>query len=131
MERDSSMELEKRIAMMSRFSTKFDTQKLGAPSGYVCPDCNGSLISVSEGNFRGHVGHAWTAEALLSARNDEVDGAQWVAVRSLQEKARLARGLAGKARPGLVARRYTTMAEGAVLSERLATATPDRGHAGG
>ncbi len=51
MERDSGMELENRIAMMSRFATDFDTQKLGAPSGYICPDCNGSLVSISEGNF--------------------------------------------------------------------------------
>jgi two-component system, chemotaxis family, protein-glutamate methylesterase/glutaminase len=132
MERDTAMELENRIAMMSRFSTDFDTQKLGAPSGYVCPDCNGSLVSVSEGNFRCHVGHAWTAEALLSARNDEVEGALWIAVRSLQEKSRLARGLAEKAGPGLVARRYITIAEEAeralaVLSDRLAMAAPQRG----
>lgn len=77
------MELEHRIAMESRFSTEFDTHKLGAPSGYICPDCNGSPVSVREGNFRCHVGHAWTAEALLTARDDEVEGALWVAVRSL------------------------------------------------
>ncbi|MBV8788496.1 MAG: chemotaxis protein CheB [Mycobacterium sp.] len=136
MERDTSMELENRIAMMSRFSTDFDTQKLGAPSGYVCPDCNGSLVSVSVGNFRCQVGHAWTSEALLTARDDEVEGALWVAVRSLQEKARLARGLADKAGTGLVARRYMTIAEEAeralaVLTERLAEAGPDWADADG
>lgn len=131
MERDAAMELENRIAMMSRFATDFDTQQLGAPSGYTCPDCNGSLVSISEGNFRCQVGHAWTAEALLAARDDEVEGALWVALRSLQEKARLARQLAEKAGPGLLNRRYTGLAEETeralrVLSDRLSGSGPGR-----
>lgn len=124
MERDAAMELENRIAMMSRFSTDFDTQQLGAPSGYTCPDCNGSLVSISEGNFRCQVGHAWTADALLAARDSEVEGALWVALRSLQEKARLARQLADKAGPGPLNVRYIGLAEETeralrVLSDRL------------
>lgn len=124
MEPDSAMELENRIAMMSRFSTDFDTEKLGPPSGYTCPDCNGSLVSVSDGNFRCQVGHAWTAEALLTARDNEVEGALWIALRSMQEKARMARSLADKAGPGPVARRYTDIADETeraleVLSDRL------------
>lgn len=126
MERDTAMELENRIAMTSRFSTDFDAQQLGSPSGYTCPDCNGSLVSISEGNFRCQVGHAWTANALLAARDDEVEGALWVALRSLQEKARLARELAHKAGPGALNRRYTGLAEEteralAVLSDRLSS----------
>lgn len=136
MKRDSAMELENRIAMMSRFATDFDTEKLGDPSGYICPDCNGSLVSINEGNFRCQVGHAWTAEALLSARDDELEGALWIAVRSLQEKVRLARDLAKKASGGLLVRRYTAIAEEseralAVLSERLSTTTAARGEASG
>lgn len=132
MERDTAMELENRIAMMSRFSTDFDTEQLGSPSGYTCPDCNGSLVSISEGNFRCQVGHAWTANALLAARDDEVEGALWVALRSLQEKARLARELASKAGSGALNRRYTGLAEETeralrVLSERLSSG----GDAGG
>lgn len=124
MERDTAMELENRIAMMSRFATNFDTEKLGDPSGYTCPDCNGSLVSISEGNFRCQVGHAWTSEALLSARDNELEGALWIAVRSLQEKTRLARDMAGKAGAGPLFRRYTAIAEETeralhVLSDRL------------
>lgn len=130
MQRDPGMELENRIAMMSRFATDFDTEKLGPPSGYTCPDCNGSLVSLSEGNYRCRVGHAWTAEALLSARDNELKGALWVAVRSLQEKAWLTRDLAGKAGPGLLSRRYTQIAEESeralhVLSHRLAGAAAE------
>lgn len=125
-ERDVGMELENRIAMMARISTDFDTQQLGTPSGYTCPDCNGSLVSISEGNFRCQVGHAWTTDALLAARDSEVEGALWVALRSLQEKARLARGMAQKAGPGPLNVRYTGLAEESeralrVLSDRLSS----------
>ncbi|OBH88025.1 chemotaxis protein CheB [Mycobacterium sp. E2989] len=136
MERDTAMELENRIAMASRFSTDFDTQQLGTPSGYTCPDCNGSLVAISEGNFRCQVGHAWTAEALLGARDTEVEGALWVAVRSLQEKARLARQMADRVGPGRLERRYTELADETeralqVLSDRLADNAPHGGEPGG
>ncbi|BBY41458.1 chemotaxis protein CheB [Mycobacterium mantenii] len=135
-ERDAAMELENRIAMTSRFSTDFDTQRLGEPSGYTCPDCNGSLVSIGENNFRCHVGHAWTADALLSARDDEVEGALCVALRSLREKARLARELAGRTEPGLLFRRYTSIAQETeqtltVLSDRLSATAPPRGEPDG
>lgn len=134
-ERDAAMELENRIATMSRFAVDFDTEKLGVPSGYTCPDCNGSLVSISEGNFRCQVGHAWTVDALLDARDNELEGAMWIAVRSLQEKARLARDMADKAGPGLLLRRYTAIAEETeralrVLSDRLSNTATHRGETG-
>lgn len=134
MESDPAMEFENRIAMTSRFSTDFDTQQIGTPSGYTCPDCNGSLVSVGEGQFRCRVGHAWTPDALLSAQDTEFEGALWVALRSLQEKAKLARQLAEKAN-GMMLRRYTALADEteralAVLSERLAASGPHRGDIG-
>ena len=127
MEPDSRMDLENRIAMAQRFSTGFDTEKLGFPSGYTCPDCNGSLIAVSDGNYRCEVGHAWTSHALLCARDQEVEGALWIAVRSLQEKARLSRRLAQQVAPGMVRERYDALADEAehalgVLGSRLTEA---------
>ena len=68
MEPDEGMEIENRIAMGRRFSTSFDAEALGPHSGYTCPDCNGSLMSVSDNNYRCRVDHAWTADALLKAR---------------------------------------------------------------
>lgn len=125
MEPDHNMELENRIAMAGRFSTSFDTEDLGPPSGFTCPDCNGSLVTVSQTSYRCEVGHAWSADALLEARDDEVEGALWVALRSLQEKARLSRRLADTAGPGPLHRKYTQQADEAeramqVLGERLA-----------
>lgn len=100
MEPDPRMELENRIAMARRFSTEFDTEQLGPPSGYTCPDCHGSLAAISHGNYRCRVGHAWTAESLLRARDDEVEGALWIAVRSLQEKAKLVPQAGRAGQPG-------------------------------
>jgi two-component system chemotaxis response regulator CheB len=136
MEPDDSMELENKIAMARRFSTDFDSEALGPPSGYVCPDCNGSLSAVSVGNFRCRVGHAWTADALLRARDEEVEGALWIALRSLQEKAKLSRKLAEKAGPGLMAQRYVDIATEAehavsVLSERLSEISQQAEDVGG
>jgi two-component system chemotaxis response regulator CheB len=121
---DLRMELENHIAMAGRFSTPFDTEDLGAPTGYSCPDCNGGLISVSAGNYRCHVGHAWTADALLGARDQETEGALWIAMRSLQEKARLSRRLAAQVKPGILREKYEALADEAerarsVIGDRL------------
>ncbi|OBH18387.1 chemotaxis protein CheB [Mycolicibacter terrae] len=125
MEPDTSMELENRIAMAGRFATDFNSDDLGPPSGYVCPDCSGALVTVSSGNYRCHVGHAWTADALLQARDDEVSNALWIALRSLQEKAKLSRRLATQVTPGVLSERYEALADEAehataVLGQRLA-----------
>ncbi|HUH69939.1 MAG TPA: chemotaxis protein CheB, partial [Mycobacterium sp.] len=134
-EPDAAMELENRIAMMPRFATAFDSQELGLASGYTCPDCNGSLVSIDEGNFRCRVGHAWTPDSLLAARDGEVEGALWVALRSLQEKAKLARQLADKGGVGLLFQYYSAMAEETeraltVLSDRLSANDTGRGDVG-
>jgi two-component system, chemotaxis family, protein-glutamate methylesterase/glutaminase len=128
MERDTNMELEHRIAMGRRFATAFDSEVLGPHSGYTCPDCNGSLMTVGDHHYRCRVGHAWTAEALLSARDDEIDGALWVALRSLQEKAKLSRKMAKNFGPGRLSDRYIEVADEAehaltILGKRLSEAT--------
>jgi two-component system, chemotaxis family, protein-glutamate methylesterase/glutaminase len=111
MKHDAGLDLENRIAMSRRFSTNFNTEGLGSPSSYSCPDCKGSLTSVSEGNYRCHVGHAWTADALLGARDGEIEGALWVAMRSLQEKVKLSRRLADQVDAGTLRDRYQAIAD--------------------
>ncbi len=135
-EPDENMELENRIAMGRRFSTTADAEKLGPHSGYTCPDCSGSLMTLSEGNYRCWVGHAWSADALLDARDDEVDGALWVALRSLQEKAKLSRKLAENAGSGMLFKRYTQVVDEAeraltILGKRLSIAGSVAGERGG
>ncbi len=124
MEPDDSMELESRIAMTEPFSTDSDSEALGPPSGYVCPDCSDSLAEIFVGSYR------W-----LLRRGQEMESALWFAVRSLQEKAKLSRYLAKQTGPGLIADRYSTIADEAehalsVLDERLSAASrqsEDRG----
>src|SRR5689334_6694487 len=136
MKPDTRMELENRIAMGRKYSTEFDGERLGPPSGYTCPDCNGSLMSVTEKTFRCRVGHAWSADSLLAARDDEIEGALWIALRSLQEKVKLSRRLADNIGPGVLQRTYTQAADEAeramdVLSRRLTETTSDAGERGG
>jgi two-component system chemotaxis response regulator CheB len=125
MEHDTNMELENLIAKGKRFSVALDSEELGPPSGYTCPDCNGSLMALGHRSFRCRVGHAWTADSLLTARDDEVEGALWIALRSLQEKANLSRRLARNVGSGTMFDRYSDIADEAehamtVLGKRLA-----------
>ena len=120
--------------MGKRFSTAFDSEELRPPSGYACPDCTGSLQTVSEGNFRCQVGHAWTADSLR-AGDTELETALWVAVRSLQEKSKLARRLADSAGGGAIREKYNALADEAehalaVLSEHCAKVYHEAGERG-
>jgi two-component system chemotaxis response regulator CheB len=88
----------------------------GKPSPYGCPDCGGVLWEIEEGNltrFRCRVGHAWTADGLLSEQQDHLETALWTALRSLEESASLAHSIAERhRRRGVVelARRFDNQA---------------------
>jgi two-component system chemotaxis response regulator CheB len=69
----------------------------GHVSPYGCPDCGGVLWEVRDGDFvrfRCRVGHAWTADALLTAQSDQMDAALWTALRALEESVALSDSLA-------------------------------------
>ncbi len=75
--------------------------QVGKPSTFACPDCNGTLWEVDEDGvlrFRCRVGHAYSAESLLSAKTDSTEAALWAAMRALEEDAALARRMAERAR---------------------------------
>ena len=60
-------------------------ETLGPPSGFTCPDCGATRITLDEDYYRRRVGHAWTAAGLLHACDRQFENAVCVAVRSLKE----------------------------------------------
>lgn len=99
-------------------------QILGAPAGLICPDCGNalSLLSPDQDRFRCHSGHSWSADALLDTADHEMQAALWTAVRTLDEKTKLARRMARTAEQrGNVelSRRYSAAADETGRAARL------------
>jgi two-component system chemotaxis response regulator CheB len=100
-------------------------EEVAAASGYSCPDCQGALLEVGRqpGQYRCRIGHAWSADALLAARDIELERALWTALRSLDEKAALAQRMqhdaAGRGHDGLTGRYGSTAEECATAAETL------------
>lgn len=112
------------IADMSRSAFE-NPDRPGRPSGYSCPDCNGSLFEIDDVGllrFRCRVGHAWSSLALMAAQSEALESALWMAFRSLEEKAALSCQLADRAAERgntLSQRRYLEKAEEASRSATL------------
>ncbi|MDB5820729.1 MAG: protein-glutamate methylesterase (protein methylesterase)-like protein [Rhizobacter sp.] len=76
-------------------------EAIGRPSGFVCPDCSGSLSEITASQprrYRCHTGHAFTIRTLENAQCETVDMALWTALRSLQENYALLERMAAAAR---------------------------------
>lgn len=73
-----------------------EMDRIGRRSVFTCPDCNGVMWEIEEGNlrrYRCHVGHAYTAELMSLAFDESLRRALAIALRSLEERAALARKL--------------------------------------
>lgn len=70
----------------------------GRSTPYVCPDCGGHLRQIEDHQvrrYRCHVGHAFTDADLMDGQRQAIEEALWVAVRTLEERARMLETLAG------------------------------------
>jgi two-component system, chemotaxis family, protein-glutamate methylesterase/glutaminase len=113
--------------------------KPGQPSVFACPECSGVLWEVHEGDaerFECRVGHRYSFPSLVDEHSDTVERAMWIALRSLDEGAALAKRMAGRARERRhrdVAKRYEEQAsekerDAGILREillRNSRVTPD------
>jgi two-component system chemotaxis response regulator CheB len=78
-----------------------------APTGFTCPECQGPLWQVEEGNlarYRCRVGHGYSEDALLIEQGSAVEAALWSALEALEERAEFLRRVAqrhGERRPRL------------------------------
>lgn len=92
------MELENRMARIDS-TTPENVEKLGHPSGFTCPECEGPLWEIRDKEvlrFRCRVGHAYTAESMLSEKSEALEAALWVALNTLEEGAQMSRRLAAE-----------------------------------
>jgi two-component system chemotaxis response regulator CheB len=96
----TDIRLEAAIAAQELADMRADDM-LGKISRFTCPECHGALWEISDGSmlrFRCHVGHAFTADAVLSAQGEEIDKMLGTLQRSHQERAALARKMAKRER---------------------------------
>jgi two-component system, chemotaxis family, protein-glutamate methylesterase/glutaminase len=111
-----SLKLEVNIArgVTSRME---DMDGLGRRSVLTCPDCQGVMWEIDEGElvrYRCHVGHAYTAEVMSLAIDENLRRALASAVRALEERLTLARKLqkqAERERHALLAANWRDKAE--------------------
>ena len=76
-----------------------EAAQLGRPSRLSCPQCGGVLNEVTESGttrFRCQIGHAFTAETLVAAQDDELERALESALRMHRERVVLFRRMQEK-----------------------------------
>ena len=74
-----------------------ESEQLGPPSPFTCPDCGGTLWQSEDGDllqFQCHVGHRYGGASLESAQSEALDHALWAALRALEESAELRQRMA-------------------------------------
>ncbi|PWT88103.1 MAG: chemotaxis protein CheB [Blastocatellia bacterium] len=98
-------------------------QKLGSVSTLTCPECHGALWEIHDPNvlrFRCHVGHAYSAESLVSGQDSSLELALWSALRALEEKLLLAQRAIRRAKDKNFENAAALLQERAAEAERQA-----------
>lgn len=113
-----------------------DDKYAASPSPFTCPECNGTLWELVDGElvrYRCRVGHSYSAGSMAVEQGQSTERALWAALRSLEERAALARRLSENARgrdAWDIARRFDERAseaeEHAAVVRRLLLAERDQ-----
>lgn len=67
-------------------------ETLGDQVPFNCPECDGVLWEIKEGDilrYRCHTGHAFTSEILLAAQSARIEETLWVTLRMFEERQNL------------------------------------------
>jgi two-component system chemotaxis response regulator CheB len=89
----------------------------GPPTGLTCPECQGPLWEVDEGElvrYRCRVGHAYSEDSLIIEQGTAVEAALWSALEALEERAEFLNRVAarhGDKRPRLRDRFHAAAAD--------------------
>jgi len=70
-----------------------------SPTDFTCPECNGAIRKIHDeptGRFRCRVGHAYSADDFVAAKESGIEEALWLALQSLQEQAQILETLASE-----------------------------------
>jgi two-component system, chemotaxis family, protein-glutamate methylesterase/glutaminase len=112
----------RRLAMEAGMTTlepdimEEDAKYSSEPSPFTCPECHGTLWELVDGDlvrYRCRVGHTYSADSMTVEQAHSTERALWAALRSLEEKAALARRLEAAAstrQHGVIARRFAERA---------------------
>lgn len=92
-DRMEKMERAEKTRKMGRMDRMGMMDQLGRRSVFACPDCNGVMWEIGEGNlvrYRCHIGHAYTAEVMSLALDENLRRALSTALRTLEDRVALA-----------------------------------------
>ena len=82
---------------MSTVDDMSQMDQLGSQVPLGCPECGGPLWEIKGKGplrYRCHIGHSVNARILLQEQNEEIEQSLWVALRTLEERARMQEKLA-------------------------------------
>jgi two-component system, chemotaxis family, protein-glutamate methylesterase/glutaminase len=105
--------------LAERVNSNIKTENLiGEPAPFGCPECGGPIWEIAgtpQTRYRCHMGHAFTAQSLLTDQAAALERALWVALRTLEQRINLLKRLAHherehKGEKALSTQRYETEA---------------------
>lgn len=94
------LELEVEIATGLRVGSD-RLRQIAEPAAMTCPHCQGALSEIKAAGplrYRCQIGHAFTAEAVISAQEEGVEQALRIAMRMMEERTELVGRMAREAR---------------------------------